>query len=333
MAPVQVLLAIALAAASIEAQVTAPQRSATQALPPAPGRLIDVGGRRLHLLCSGEGSPTVILEAGASSFAIDWTLVQREVSRTNRTCSYDRAGMGWSDPATPTTRASSADDLHTLLEKAGERGPHVLVGASRGGLLVRSYLEAYPDDVAGFVFVDPSTEDRLFTMIDGQAMAIAEVTAEQLRTTFPRQTIAVPRRQPQAGAPFDRLPPELYQVRVLLDERLIAATPDSVSPEIVGASQESERAFLARLLATRKTQYPLGSRPTVVLTRGDEKNAGRESSHAALARLSSNSRHSMVAGSGHEIHLFEPTAVVTGIVDVVRAIREKTILPPRHHDE
>jgi pimeloyl-ACP methyl ester carboxylesterase len=334
MIPVQVLLALVFVAARIEAQVSDTQRNGTQApLPPAPGRLIDIGGRRLHLLCSGEGSPTVILEAGASSFAIDWTLVQRDAARTNRTCSYDRAGMGWSDPATPTTRASSASDLHTLLEKAGEHGPYVLVGASRGGLLVRSYLDAYPDDVAGFVFVDPSTEDRLFTMIDGQAMAIAEVTAEQLRTTFPRQTIAVPRRRPQTGAPFDRLPTELYRIRVQLDEQLIASTPDSVSAEIVGASQESERAFLAKLLATRKAPYPLGSRPTVVLTRGDEKSEGRESSHAALAKLSSNSRHSIVAGAGHEIHLFEPSAVITGIADVVRAIREKTTLPQRIPDE
>ena len=334
MIPVQAVLAAVLIAASVEAQVPEPQRKGTQAdLPPAPGRLIDVGGRRLHLLCSGEGSPTVILEAGASSFAIDWTLVQREVSRTNRTCSYDRAGMGWSDPPSPTTRASSAVDLHTLLAKAGEHGPYVLVGASRGGLLVRSYLDAYPDDVAGFVFVDPSTEDRLFTMIDGQAIAIAEVTAEQLRTTFPKQSVAVPRRRPQVGAPFDRLPPDLYQVRLQLDERLIAAAPDSVSPAIVGASQESERAFLAKLLATRKSQNPLGSRPTVVLTRGDEKNAGRESSHAALARLSTNTRHSMVAGSGHEIHLFEPSAVISAITDVVRAVRENAPLPSRPPDK
>lgn len=132
------------------------------------------------------------------------------------------------------------------------------------------------------------------------------------------------------GAPFDKLPPDLYRIRVQLDERLIAAMPDSVSPEIVGASQESERAFLANLLATRKTQFPLGSRPTVVLTRGDEKNPGRESSHRALTKLSSNSRHSIVAGSGHEIHLFEPPAVITAIADVVRAVREKGTLPTRN---
>jgi len=298
-------------------------------LPPAPGRLIDVGGRNLHVLCSGEGSPTVILEAGASSFAIDWTLVQREVSRANRVCSYDRAGSGWSDPTTAATRASSAHDLHTLLERAGEQEPFVLVGASRGGLLIRSYLLAYPDEVAGFVFVDPSTEDRLFTMLNGQGIAIAELTAEQLATTFPKAVIRVPRRNPQRGAPFDKLPPDLYDIRVRLDEKLIASSPDSVTPDVVGASQEAERAMLARLLATRKTPYPLGSRPTVVLTRGDEKNEGREGSHAALARLSTNSRHSVITGAGHEIHLFEPPAVISAIADVVRAVRDKSQLPPR----
>src|SRR5688572_5833188 len=76
-------------------------------LAPAPGKLVDVGGRRLHLLCSGHGAPTVVLEAGASSFAIDWTLVQRELAKTTRVCSYDRAGMGWSDAPNGSTPAST----------------------------------------------------------------------------------------------------------------------------------------------------------------------------------------------------------------------------------
>src|SRR5688500_11261242 len=79
-------------------------------LPSAPGRLIDVGGRRLHMICSGEGSPTVVLEAGASSFAIDWTLVQRDVARTTRVCSYDRAGMGWSDALPASESAKNGQD-------------------------------------------------------------------------------------------------------------------------------------------------------------------------------------------------------------------------------
>src|SRR3954471_24802761 len=85
-------------------------RGAAQApdIGPPPGRMVDVGGRRLHLLCSGSGSPTVVLEAGASAFAIDWTLVQNEIAGTNRVCSYDRAGSGWSDSSTAAARADVA---------------------------------------------------------------------------------------------------------------------------------------------------------------------------------------------------------------------------------
>jgi pimeloyl-ACP methyl ester carboxylesterase len=300
-------------------------------LPPAPGTLVDIGGRRLHVMCAGpSSSPAVVLEAGASSFAIDWTLVQREIQATHRVCAYDRAGMGWSDPPSTTRPETSAQDLHALLAAAGVRPPFVLVGASRGGLLVRAYALEYPGEVAGFVFVDSSTEDRLFTMINGEAMAIASVTAEQLRSTFPREPVPIRKRAPQTGPPFDRLPPDLYRTRVQLDERLIAAMPATVPADVVAHAQESERALLARLMATRTAApHPLGSRPAVVLTRGDEVNKDREASHAALAKLSSNSRHSVVPRAGHEIHLFEPSAVVQAIADVVEAVRTGARLPQR----
>jgi pimeloyl-ACP methyl ester carboxylesterase len=299
-------------------------------LPAPPGKLVDVGGRRLHLLCSGQGSPAVVLEAGASSFAIDWTLVQRTIEKSHRVCSYDRAGYGWSEPVPTGVSTTAARDLRALLTAAGEKPPYVLVGASRGGLLIRTYLAAYPDDVAGFVFVDSSSEDRLFTMLNGEGVAIASLTAEQLKTTFPTQPVSVPRRKPQTGAPFDRLPPDLYRARVQLDERLIASVPDTVPPEVVATSQERERAMLAALLATRSASpTPFGDRPTVVLSRGDDRNAEREAVHAALAKLSTNSRFSVVIGAGHEIHLFAPDAVVVAIADVATAVRDKTRLPPR----
>src|SRR5262245_22173179 len=161
------LLQVTLGAVCVVARLSAQQPD----IGPAPGRLVDVGGRKMHLLCSGQGSPTVVLEAGASAFAIDWTLVQQQVARTNRVCAYDRAGMGWSDASTPSTRRSVSADLHELLRAAGERAPFVLVGASLGGLYVRSYVAEYPDDVVGLVLVDPSSEDRLFTMVDGQGGA------------------------------------------------------------------------------------------------------------------------------------------------------------------
>jgi hypothetical protein len=125
------------------------------------------------------------------------------------------------------------------------------------------------------------------------------------------------------------LPTELYQARIKLDQRLIASVPDMVQPDVVATSQERERAMLARLLATRSTGQPFGDRPTVVLSRGDERNAEREQVHATLAKLSTNSRHSVIVGAGHEIHLFEPAAVVQAITDVVQAVRNKTALPRR----
>ena len=307
-------------------------RASQSDLPPPPGKLFDVGGgRKLHAICTGQGAPTVVIEAGASSFAIDFTLVQRQVETSSRVCSYDRAGSGWSDP--PGDKPSTtARDLKALLQAAGERPPYVLVGASRGGLLVRTYLLEYPDDVAGFVFVDPSSEDRLFTVIDGKAVAIAEVTAEQLKTTFPREPVKVPRRKPQTGTPFDRLPPDLYQTRIKLDERLIAAVPDVVAAEIVATSQERERAMLARLLATRSAKQPFGDRPTVVLSRGSDPNADREAAHAAIAQLSSRGRHAVIGQAGHEIHLFEPDAVIKAITEVVDTIRTKRASPDGRHD-
>jgi pimeloyl-ACP methyl ester carboxylesterase len=296
----------------------------------APGRLIDLGGRKLHLLCSGQGSPTVVLEAGASAFAIDWTLVQREVARTNRVCAYDRAGSGWSDASAPATRATVAHDLHSLLELAGERPPYVLVGASAGGLHVRHYTLDYPDQVSGMVLVDPASETRLFTLFDGRAVEIASLTAEQLRSTIPPGAVAIPRRSPQTGAPFDRLPPDLYAERIKLDQRLIASFPDSVSYETRLAGAEAERARLARLRqATIERQQPLGDRPLVVLTRGVDWSEGLQQAHAGLAALSTNSRHSVIKAAGHEIHLFEPAAVIQAIADVVVAIRDGTRLPPR----
>jgi hypothetical protein len=121
----------------------------------------------------------------------------------------------------------------------------------------------------------------------------------------------------------------LYRVRIKLDERLIGSMPESVGAEVVAAHQERERSFQGRLLATRSASHPLGDRPTVVLSRGDQRNEGREGVHQALAQLSTNSRHSVIAGTGHEIHLFEPAAVILAINDVLQAVREKTPLPRR----
>ncbi|HEY3130412.1 MAG TPA: alpha/beta hydrolase [Acidobacteriota bacterium] len=296
---------------------------------PPPGKLVDVGGRKLHLLCTGAGAPTVVLEAGASAFAIDWSLVQPEIARTNRVCSYDRAGYGWSDPGGSGDPGVAAD-LHSLLQVNGEHPPYVLVGASKGGLYVRLYHLQYPDEVAGMVLVDPAYEERLFTMFEGKPVTIASLTAEQLRSTIPQRAVKVPRRPPQTGAPFDRLPPALYEIRIELERRLIDAVPESVPYDAVVRSAEQERVTLAKLREMSMAQeHPIGDRPLIVLTRGMDSSQELKDAHARLARISTDSRHMVVANAGHEIHLFEPVAVIQAIQDVIAAAKNKTRLPAR----
>ena len=122
---------------------------------PMPGQLIDVGGHRLHLSCTGSGSPTVVLEPGAGEMSSNLGWIAPAVARDTRVCVYDRAGRGWSEPAdTPQDGTQIATDLHTLLQRGHVPGPYVLAGHSFGGLYVLTFAARYPDEVAGMVLVD-----------------------------------------------------------------------------------------------------------------------------------------------------------------------------------
>src|ERR671921_8443 len=148
---VVVLLVLAVAGAIYQAIAT---ELAERAYPP-PGEMVDVGGYRLHINCVGQGSPTVVLDAGSGGFSAQWVRVQREVSDTTRVCAYDRAGMGWSQRGPdPRDAKQISSELHTLLGKAGIEGPYVLVGHSYGGLYMQTYAARYPDEVAGVALVD-----------------------------------------------------------------------------------------------------------------------------------------------------------------------------------
>src|SRR5215217_7821518 len=131
---------------------------AERAYPP-PGEMVDVGGYSLHINCLGQGSPTVVLDAGLGEFSAHWVRVQRKVSDTTRVCAYDRAGMGWSEMGPePRDAKQITGELHTLLNKAGIEGPYVLVCHSLGGMYMLTYAHRYPDEVAGVALVDSSTE-------------------------------------------------------------------------------------------------------------------------------------------------------------------------------
>jgi pimeloyl-ACP methyl ester carboxylesterase len=295
---------------------------------PAPGRLVDLGGRQLHLHCTGAGGPTVIIEAGASAFAIDFSLVQPEVARTTRVCSYDRAGSGWSDPRPDVdTPIRVVHDLRALLDRAGEKPPFVMVGASRGGVYVRLFQAEYPDDVVGLVLIDPTAEDQLFVMFEGRGVALTSLTPDQhraMQATLP-ETIPIPSRQPQTGAPFDRLPPALYETRVALDRKLIASMPPTVSAGVAAESGSGDYAMLSRLSAARRANPGLlGDMPLIVRTRGRGSSPDQQAAHAELARMSRLGRHMVVGDAYHEIHLSHPEVVIEAVNGAILQARQRS---------
>src|SRR5207245_6475613 len=133
-----------------------------------PGHLVDVGGRRLYVHCTGSGSPTVVLVSGLAETSTYWGgWIAPALAKNTTVCSYDRAGEGWSDPpASPQDGAAVASDLHTLLDRAQIPGPYVLVGHSTGGVYVRVFAARYPDQVAGIVFLDSQPNEALTGLPD-----------------------------------------------------------------------------------------------------------------------------------------------------------------------
>src|SRR4051812_5138430 len=132
-----------------------------------PGRLIDVGGHRLHINCVGTGSPTVVLEPGLGEPSTAMAWIASDVAATTRVCVYDRAGRGWSESAgTPQDGVQVATDLHTLLDRAGEHGPYVLAGHSAGGLYVLNFAQLYPNEVAGVALLDSMSPEQYTKIAD-----------------------------------------------------------------------------------------------------------------------------------------------------------------------
>ncbi|MCL4468887.1 MAG: alpha/beta hydrolase [Deltaproteobacteria bacterium] len=127
---------------------------------PPPGRLIKVYGHMMHLYCTGSGSPVVILEAGLSSYSLDWSRVQPEIAKTTEVCSYDRAGYGWSEPGPkPRTAQEIVKELQELLTVAGVKSPYILAGQSLGGIYVQLFALEHPTETAGVVLIDSVNRD------------------------------------------------------------------------------------------------------------------------------------------------------------------------------
>jgi pimeloyl-ACP methyl ester carboxylesterase len=271
-----------------------------------PGRMVGIGGYRLHLNCRGTGSPTVVIESGWGSSSSAWGWVQPEVSKTTRVCTYDRAGMGWSEMSPePRTATVFAKELHTLLITANEAGPYVLVGHSLGGYTVRVYANDYPSEVSGVVFVDPQN-------ISVSDAPTPTVTPKPGRFSIPQLIARIGVVRLFAGP--------LGAIENLPDKDKQAYTANSVSPRSVQtvwdeANGMSEGVYQARSVTT------LGNLPLIVLSRGKGMDHESAASQSRYLQLSTNSLHLVADKSDHGIMIEQPDAVVEAIVKMLEIVR------------
>jgi len=297
---------------------------------PPPGGLYDVGEYRLHLYCTGEGNPTVVLEAGAASSELSWHLVQKDVAGFTRVCSYDRAGFGWSDPASgPLSPSQVAEDLHTLLSGADVPGPYILVGHSAGGLYIRAYAGRHPSEVVGMVLVDAVHEGE--------------------EAAYPEQYVRM-RSRARAMMPLCSITSPVGFVRAL---RLSDFSGVSVPAEVRAAylstvyrnafcpAMVNEMEALSSFLGQPDIPRSLGDLPLTVLSAGAAYERASEVEVAAmggpeivaqmarihdefqekLAGLSSQGKLIVAAESGHIIPVDEPGVVIDAIREMVEQLR------------
>lgn len=302
---------------------------------PPPGSLVEIGGQRLHIVTAGAGAPTVLFEAGIAASTLSWTRVMPAVAAFTSACAYDRAGLGWSEPAkTARTVDQLIAELRGVLAHASEPQPAVLVGHSFGAFLVLVYAARYPGDVAGVVLVDPPTE---WHPLNGERARLLRrgIQASHLggglaRVGVVRGCLALlTGGTPGVPRNFVRLlgPRALRTLEHLVGE--VRKLPPEIHP-VVQALWCEPKCFrgLAEHLGALGVMgdaaadvATLGDMPLAIVSGGDQP-ADVLAQHAALARLSSQSRHLVAAESGHWIHLDEPDLVVGVIQDLVKRTRQ-----------
>lgn len=281
----------------------------------APGQLVDVGGYRLHLYCTGTnaaGDPTVILEQGLGGISSAWALIQPELAKVTRVCSYDRAGMGWSDPSPePRDAQHIAAELHTLLQNANIPGPYVLVGWSYGGLYARQYAGQYPDEVAGLVLLDSSHPNQWTSTPEGQAQFEANSKIYSVSPALARLGVmrVMGSLQPALNLPMP------YSGAI---KASFAASKD-------WDAQSAE--FLASPATTRQVNESgsLGNTPLFVLTATEHGTPPKQEElwqdwQIDLAALSTNSLHQIVERADHASFWLDAETAKVSIAAILQVV-------------
>jgi len=302
---------------------TLAQSSGTAVNSPAPlGKLIDVGGYRVHLYCTGTGSPTVVILGAGYSF--DWGLVQPEVAGFTQVCTYDHSGTAWSDPGPKDSCPLRVNEVHMALKNAGIVGPYILVGHSLGGLIARLYAGQYPNDVAGVIFVD-----HAFAMLSRRPPSDGAAAP------------APPPASPPGGAKIVMMgmedDPNFSKLPLRDRELHLWGTTQAHNQAASTGNFDMLFDCMAQADAIINDQsHPLGDKPLVDVTAGTGTSMPpqtAEKSHdkyaelqAKLLSLSANSKQLVAENSGHFIIIDRPDVVIEAIRQVVQSVRNNTKL-------
>jgi pimeloyl-ACP methyl ester carboxylesterase len=282
------------------------------AQPQPPGRLVDVGGINMHIYCLGEGSPTIVLDVGLNGGTMSWAKVQEQVSNHTRVCNYDRAGMSWSEPGPkPRTFMSIADELHALLQAAGEEGLYVLVEHSVGAHTIRFFAQEYPTDVVGVVLVDPAHEKILSTELIPVIKQIQRTYVGYAHVGFWRYVLNPDfiMRVEGPDVPLE-----------IINNLEVVYSPKSLNTaaDELGAMYETVRA-----LNETNIEGAWADKPIIVLSADNEiaHLTGAPEHHKELASLSTRGEQVFVPG-GHNIHYEHPEVVAEAILNIVNTVRQ-----------
>ena len=293
---------------------------------PQRGHFVQAGSIHMNIDCSGQGSPTVILESGSGGPSVDWLMVQPEVAKFSRVCSYDRAGYGWSDSGPePRSSLQIAHELKQLLQAAGEKGPYVLVGHSIGGYDIRVYTSQYPNDVAGMVLVDASHEDQ-----DLRAPESIRKWSQDYRkhAGWKKLKYFLQLHLGWARLTADRDAPEFWPKAFREEENFL-----TLPTKHQFATIDENQVFSTLSAAQVRRAGNLGDRPLIVLTATRQDDISPEiprqdtqteedlwvhQLQPALARLSTQGKQ-IVIDSSHEIPTEHPEVVISAIHEVWRA--------------
>jgi pimeloyl-ACP methyl ester carboxylesterase len=288
---------------------------------PPPGKLVDVGGRNLHLNCQGKGSPTVVIETGSGIPSFHWWHVQSELAKITRVCTYDRPGYGWSDPA-PRHRSieDRADELHTLLQKAEVAGPYIVVGHSYGGLIARLFVRKHTEQVVGVALIDAAAESVVFTPefleLNRQSIPARRMLEQAMRFGVARTVVMLQPREKvvvSLGMPTDMIDTVGLTVAGIAPRYMSAYVDEAASLQSTPPTMRAPGAF-----------GELGNLPLIVVEHGLPYTGNAafmektwHSAQVELAQLSTRGRLITARASGHNIYADEPELVIGVIKQLI----------------